>query len=254
MDNWALITGASAGIGYEFARLLAADKFPLVLVARNEARLQQVARELESAYQIPTKVIPSDLSRKESAAQIFDALKPVNVSVLINNAGFGYRGDFLQTDLQRSIDMLNVNMNAVVQLTWLFAQPMRQRRSGRILNVASTAAFQPGPLTAIYYASKAFVFSFSLALEQEFAGSGVTVTTLCPGATRTEFHERANMQRSTRWLHMMSAAEVARIGYRGLQSGKSIIIPGFMNKLTSVFARRLPVRFTARVVQKINAT
>jgi short-subunit dehydrogenase len=148
--------------------------------------------------------------------------------------------------------MMHVNMDALVQLTHLFVQPMLKRRSGRILNVGSTAGFQPGPFTNVYYATKAFVFSFSVALAEELAGSGITVTTLCPGFTKTEFHERAGMQRSSRSFPMMSAQEVARIGYLGLMSGKRVVIPGWRNKITAAVSRRLPVSLTAKIVRRMN--
>lgn len=254
MSEWALITGASSGIGCELCKLFAADRFNLVLVARNEARLKRVAGELQATHGISTKVLAKDLSEATTPSEIFDALRDIPISILVNNAGFGWRGQFVRGELQRSLEMMRVNMDALAQLTHLFAQPMLARGQGRILNVASTAAFQPGPLTAIYYATKAFVFSFSGGLAEELAGTGVTVTTLCPGPTRTEFFERAEMQRSSPWLHMMSAEKVAKIGYRGLMKGKRIVIPGIMNKITSTIARCLPAPTTARIVRKINSS
>jgi len=160
-------------------------------------------------------------------------------------------GPFAEDDLKCSVDMIRVNVESLVQLTHLFLRPMLARKAGRILNIASTAAFQPGPFTAIYYASKAFVFSFSVAIAEELSGTGVTVTTLCPGFTKTEFHERAGMQRSS-GIPMMSAEVVATAGYRGMLRGKRIVIPGTMNKVTSALARQMPVVFTAKVVRKIN--
>jgi short-subunit dehydrogenase len=254
MNKWALITGASSGIGYELARLFAADRYNLVLVARNETRLKQVADELQTTHGISVQVLPKDLSQATAPAEIFQALRDIPVSVLVNNAGFGWSGEFCKGDRQLSLEMMRVNMDSLVQLTHLFAQPLVARGEGRILNVASTAAFQPGPWAAIYYASKAFVFSFSVALAEELADAGVTVTAFCPGATRTEFFERANMQRSSPLLRLMPAEKVARIGYRGLMSGKRIVIPGVMNKITSTIARCLPPRVTARIVRKINTS
>jgi len=254
MSKWALITGASSGIGYELAKLFAADRYNLVLIARNETRLKHVADELQTTHGISVRVLPKDLSQATAPGEIFQALRDTPVSVLVNNAGFGWRGQFCQGDLPLSLEMMRVNMDSLVQLAHLFAQPMVTRGEGRILNVASTAAFQPGPWTAIYYASKAFVFSFSVALAEELAGTGVTVTTFCPGATRTEFFERANMQRSSGLVRLMAAEKVTRIGYRGLMSGKRIVTPGVMNKITSTIARCLPARLTARIVRKINAS
>jgi short-subunit dehydrogenase len=253
MKEFALITGATAGIGYELAKLFAADHFNLALVARDEVRLKSVATELRSAHNIEVIVFPRDLSNTVAPREIFDAFRETPVSVLVNNAGFGSQGAFAEEKGELSLNMMHVNMDALVQLTHLFVQPMLKRRQGRILNVASTAAFQPGPFTNIYYATKAFVFSFSVALAEELAATGITVTTLCPGFTKTEFHERAGIQRSSSWLKMMPAQDVARIGYRGLINGQRIVIPGLMNKMTAAVSRRLSPIFSARIVRRMNA-
>ena len=252
MKEFALITGATAGIGYELAKLFAADGFHLVLVARDEVRLKNVATELQTAHNIEAIVLPKDLANSSAPREIFETLRDTPVSVLVNNAGFGSQGAFADEKLELSLNMMHVNLDALVRLAHLFIQPMLKRRRGRILNVASTAGFQPGPFTNIYYATKAFVFSFSVALAEELADSGVTVTTLCPGFTKTEFHQRAGMKRSSRWLPMMSAQDVARTGYRGLMNGKRIVIPGWRNKLTAAVSRRLPATFTARIVRRMN--
>ena len=252
MKEFALITGATAGIGHELAKLFAADHFNLVLVARNETRLKNVANELQKTHKIEAIVLAKDLSNSAAPREIFGALGNAPISVLVNNAGFGSQGAFAEEKLELSLDMMHVNMDALIQLTHLFVEPMLKRKQGRILNVASTAGYQPGPFTNVYYATKAFVFSFSVALAEELAGTGVTVTTLCPGFTRTEFHERAGFERSSRWLSMMSAQDVARIGYNGLMSRKRIVIPGAMNKLTAAISRRLSPIFTARIVRRMN--
>jgi short-subunit dehydrogenase len=252
MNDWALITGATAGIGFELARFFAADRFNLALVARNEPRLTQVAVELRAKHGIQVKVIPKDLSSDTVPKEIFDELRGTPVSVLVNNAGFGWRGAFAQDNPRHSLEMMRVNMDALVELTYWFVQPMLAARQGRILNVASLAAFQPGPFTNIYFATKAFVFSFSVALAEELAGTGVTVTTLCPGSTQTEFFERAEMGPSRRDLLMMDAGVVAEIGYRGLMTGKRIVIPGVLNKITSTLAKHTPARLSAKVVRKLN--
>jgi len=253
MKDFALITGATAGIGYELAKLFAADQFNLVLVARDEARLKNVATELRNGHNIEAVVLPKDLSDSSAPREIFEALHDTPVSVLVNNAGFGSQGAFGDEKLDLSLKMMHVNMSALVQLTHLFLQPMLKRRQGRILNVASTAAFQPGPFTNVYYATKAFVFSFSVGLAEELAGTGTTITTLCPGYTRTEFHERANIKRSAR-LKMMSPQAVARAGYQGLMAGKIIVIPGGMNRIRSIIARALPAPFTAKIVRRMNVS
>src|SRR5579862_2755829 len=225
MNEWALITGGSAGIGLDLAKVFAANKFNLVLIARNEARLKQVADELRGKHGIETKTLAKDLSLPNAPQEIFDALRDIPISVLVNNAGFGWRGAFAEGDLQRqTLDMMHVNMDSLVALTRLFLPPMLERKSGRIMNVASTAAFQPGPFSNIYFATKAFVFSFSTALSEELAGTGVTVSAFCPGTTRTEFFERAGMNMSGRDLVMMNADVVAQIGYDGLMRGKRIVI------------------------------
>lgn len=251
MSEWALITGASSGIGRELAKLFAADQFNLVLVARNESRLAELASELRGRNGIEVRVLAKDLNLPTAPAELFEALRDIPVSILVNNAGVGWRGAFVKTDLSRSLDIMRLNMDALVRLTHLFAQPMLARRAGKILNVASTAAFQPGPMIAIYYASKAFVHSFSYALAEELDGSGVSVTTLCPGTTYTEFFERGNFG-PVRAPFTMSAKDVAVAGYRGLMAGKRVVIPGATNKIASFLAKRLPLAMTTAVVRRLH--
>jgi hypothetical protein len=173
--------------------------------------------------------------------------------VLVNNAGFGWRGAFADCDLQHeALDMMHVNMDALVVLTRLFVPPMLARKQGRVMNVASTAAFQPGPFANIYFATKAFVLSFSQALAEELEGTGLTVTALCPGSTRTEFFERAKMKDSRHDWQMMDAGVVAWIGYRGLMRGKRVVIPGLLNKFTSTLVNFIPTGVTTKIVRKLN--
>ena len=253
MNEWALITGGSMGIGHELAKVFAANKFNLVLVARNEARLKQVADELRAQHGIETKILVQDLSHGTAPQEIFDALRDTPISVLVNNAGFGWRGAFAGCDLQSAaLDMMHVNMDSLVALTRLFVAPMLARKQGRILNVASTAAFQPGPFANIYFATKSFVLSFTLALAEELEGTGVSATALCPGTTRTEFFERAGMKNMRREALMMDAGLVARIGFRGLMHGKRVVIPGVLNKITSTLVNFVPTRLTTKIVRKIN--
>ena len=252
MREWALITGASTGIGLELAEVLADAGFNLALLARNLDRLQVVSDELRAVHRIETRVLPIDLSVPGAAAKTFESLRDVPISALVNNAGFGTYGPFAQSDLPSQSGIMQVNIVALVELTRLFVQPMLGRRAGRILNVASTAAFQPGPMVSVYYASKAFVFSFSYALSDELKDTGVTVTALCPGMTKTEFQKRANLRESHSWP-MMSARAVAEAGYAGMMKGKRVVIPGVFNRIGSFFARRVPLRLTSAIVRRIHA-
>jgi len=257
MSKNALITGASSGIGYELAKRFAEDGTNLVLVARDEARLAQIAKEIQAAQRVSVKVIRADLSRAAAPAEVYRETQRASVAVdyLVNNAGFGLGGPFLDTDLQGELDMLQVNVVSLVHLTKLYLQEMRARRLGGILNVASTAAFQPGPLMSIYYASKAFVLSFTEAIAEELRGSGITATALCPGPTATDFHRRAKTEGvrliKSKAIGMMTAREVAEIGYRGFLQGRVIVIPGLFNKLGAQSARISPRFAVRRVVRKL---
>jgi short-subunit dehydrogenase len=254
MQKSALITGATAGIGSEFANVMAANGYALALVARDQPRLAERARALENQFHVPVKVLARDLSDPTAPAKIFDQLRRESfpISVLVNNAGFGVYGQFAETDLEKEMQMLQVNMGAVVQLTKLFLKPMLERREGRILNVASTASFQPGPWLSLYSASKAFVFSFSCALALELKGAGVSVTALCPGGTRTEFQQRAGMEHKGGLFAPMSARRVAEIGYKAMIKGRPIVIAGWKNWLMIQMSRQSPMMLTARVAARLN--
>jgi hypothetical protein len=251
MEKWALITGGSTGIGRELAEVCAAEGWNQVLVARNQDRLKVVAEELRAVHKVQTRFLPVDLSTTGAAEKIFGALKDVPISLLINNAGFGTYGAFSESTFSEQSDMIQVNVAALVQLTKLFLQPMLERSNGRILNVASTAAFQPGPKVSVYYASKAFVFSFSYALADELQGTGVTVTALCPGMTKTEFQKRANMKEGGPF-GLMPARTVAEQGFQGMLRGKRVVIPGIMNRIGAFFARRVPLRLSSTIARKIH--
>jgi len=246
----ALITGASAGLGAEYAKLFAADKHDLVLVARRRDRLEALARELQSAHGVTARVVTADLALPDGATRVVDEVGRLGLEIdfLVNNAGFGTSGAFVELDAGRELEMIRVNVAALVALTRAFLPGMVARRRGRILNVGSTAGFPPGPFMAVYYASKAFVNSFTEALWYELRGTGVTATVSCPGATATEFADVAGSSRSLLFrLGAASPALVARQAYRAMMKGKAIVIHGLKNKLT-VQSLRISPRALARAV------
>jgi short-subunit dehydrogenase len=254
-EQTALVTGASAGIGRELARLAAIDGHDLVLVARRRERLEELASELGVAHGVAVTVIAADLSDRDAPADIAGRLRAAGtpVDVLINNAGFGSCGPFSEADLEREMAMIDLNVRAVMQLTHLFLPEMLARKRGRILNLASIAGFVPGPYMATYYASKAFVLSFTEALAAELRGTGVTVTASCPGPTSTEFGAVARSDDTN--LFRRGAADatlVARHAYRAMMAGKVVAIPGFMNKLTAQCTRLAPRALLRGVVAYLN--
>jgi len=240
----ALITGASSGIGLELAQRFARNDYELVLVARNRQRLEQIAAELKRV-----KVIAKDLALSLAPEEIHQEVPKIDV--LVNNAGYTVFGKFAETPLAEELSMMQVNMTALVSLTKLYLPQMIAAGNGRILNVASTAAFQPGPLMAIYYATKAFVLSFSEAIANELEGTGVTVTALCPGPTATGFQERGKMQNSglVKGKKIMDARTVAEVGYRALMAGKPVVIPGLKNQLLAQSIRVSPRRVVTKIVR-----
>ncbi len=243
-----LITGASTGIGYELAKLFARDHHNLVLVARSAAKLGQVAAELQ-VHGITVKTIALDLSTPLAPKFLFDQLLDTPIDILLNNAGFGAFGDFAEMPEEEILGQIELNVTALTQLTRLFLPPMVQRHSGRIMNVASTAAFQPGPLMAVYYATKAYVLSFSEAIANELRHSGVTVTCFCPGATHTGFAKRAGTERSRlfKQLGAMSADKVALDGYRALMEGRTVAISGAHNWLVAQSTRFAPRKLVTAI-------
>ncbi len=253
----ALITGATFGIGYELAKIFARDNFNLILVARNLEKLNQIKSEL-SKHEILIHTIQKDLTSPNSPVELYNEVKQNNfqVDILINNAGFGLLGPFVELDLKSQLDMIQLNITSLVHLTHLFLPEMIHRKNGKIMNVASTAAFQPGPNMAIYYATKAFVLSFSEALNAELKGTGVSVSALCPGPTKTEFQKRARMENinleRTKLIPYMSAEKVARIGYTGLMKGNRVIIPGLMNKTGVILVKFFPKSIILAVLKKFN--
>lgn len=254
-NSTALITGATGGLGCEFARLLAADGSDLVLLARNEGALYALRAEIEGKFPIRCHVCVCDLSIPGAAQFAFDFVQSlgVRVDILVNNAGFGDYGPFESCDLARQEALMQVNMAALVGLTRLFLPSMRVHGYGRILNVASLAAFQPGPLMSVYYASKAFVLSFSQALAYELKKTGVTVTALCPGPTRTGFERNASAENSGLFhrLPVQQAARVAAYGYKKMRRGKVVAVPSFCNRLLAFLSPRAPRSLVCGMVWRI---
>ncbi|MFC0189860.1 SDR family NAD(P)-dependent oxidoreductase [Fictibacillus aquaticus] len=249
-----LITGASSGIGLSFSEMFAQQGYSLVLTARNDARLMEIAEQLQTKYNVHVKTIAQDLSLSQAPALLAAELDAQNITIdiLINNAGFAAYGPFTDTKWEEERDMITVNITALTELTKRLLPGMVSRNKGKILNVASTAAFQPGPLMAIYYATKAYVLSFSEALSYELRNTNITVTALAPGATSTNFESRANLGESRLFKSgAMSADEVARAGFNALMQGKRLVIPGAKNKLLASVVRFLPRKTVLKIVHYV---
>jgi uncharacterized protein len=250
----ALITGASSGIGEELAELFARDKTSLILVARSEDKLRALAERLSKTYGIQTLVLPSDLSRPQAAQSLFDAVTAAGwtVDCLVNNAGFGGLGYFEEMPLSQLSDMIQVNVLALTELTRLILPGMVARKQGQILNVASTASFQPGPNAAVYYASKAYVRYLSEGLQTELAGTGVTVTCLAPGPTKTQFNDVAKMGETPVFrFNSMDVKPVALAGYNALRAGRTLVVPGLVNKLLQCSAKYTHWGIVKQVMKRI---
>ena len=250
-----LITGASGGIGYELAKLFAKDRHHLVLVARSAEKLTQFAGELQRQFGVKVKPVAFDLAEPAAAKSLFDQMQHegITVDILVNNAAYGVLGEFAEIALEESLGQLQLNVVTVTALTRLFVGPMKERRSGKIMNVASTAGFQAGPRMAVYYATKAYVISFSEALASELEGSGVAVSCLCPGPTDTGFQKRAAMENTTlaRKPGTMDAKTVALDGYRGLMTGKTLVIPGMLNWLVAESVRFAPRKVVTGISKRL---
>lgn len=254
----AVVTGASAGIGRELARGLAARGHDLVLVARSRERLELLAEEVVAEHGIAARTLVADLAEEGAGEAVLRAVEREEgrpVDTLVNSAGAATFGPFTETPVDETLHTIRLNVVALTALTRLFLPGMQERGRGRILNVSSTAGFQPGPLMSVYYATKAYVLHFSEGIADELRDTGITVTALCPGPTRTEFHGRAGMERSglLRDRLMMDSATVARAGLRGMQRGKPVVVPGLFNKLGLLAPRLLPRTFVARAVRRIQA-
>ncbi len=257
MKETVLITGASSGIGLELAKCFAADGSRLILVARNTEALETLARELRQSHKIEVHVLTADLSLPETPQRVFTELSMQNISVdvLVNNAGFGAHGSFVEMDLLRQLGMIYVNITALTELTGLFLPGMIQRNRGGILNVGSVAGFLPGPGMTVYFATKAFVLSFTEALSEELAGTGLKVSVLCPGPTESNF---GNVARGTKTRQLnaskMSAEAVAVHGHRAFRDGKVTVVPGLQNKAFVFMNRILPRPIPRKIVKRYNRT
>lgn len=251
----ALITGASNGIGLELAKVHASKGGNLVLVARNKSKLDELKIELENQYKIKVYTIGKDLSLSAAAQEVYDETKQLNIQIdyLINNAGFGDYGMFVDLDWNKQAQMIQLNITTLTHFTHLYLQDMVRRGEGKIMNVASTAAFQSGPTMAVYFATKAFVLNFSEAVDNEVRDKGVTVTTLCPGPTESGFQAAAAMEESAlvKGKKFASSKEVAVYGYKSMMNGKTIAIHGFMNALMANTVRFAPRAFAVKMVRKL---
>ncbi len=250
----ALITGASGGIGLELAREFAKDGYNLVLVARSKDKLESIGADFAKQYNISATVVAKDLSEASAPDELYNELKTrgIQIDALVNNAGFGNYGKFVESILEKELQAMQLNMVALTHLSKLFVTDMVARKRGKILNVASTAAFQPGPLMAVYYATKAYVLSFSEAIANELEGTGVTITVLCPGPTESDFQARAAMQDSKLVQgRLMKADEVAAQGYQATKRGQTLVIPGLTNQLGTLAARFLPRKAVTRIIRGV---
>jgi uncharacterized protein len=251
MKKTVLITGASGGIGLAFAEVFVREGYNLVLIARSEDKLIAAKNKLEAQHPIVVEVIATDLTQPSAPLEIFNTIMAKNkhIDILVNNAGVGDFGNFSDADWDKQHRMVQLNILAMMQMTKLFMKPMQEAGYGKILNLASVAAFQPGPLMSVYYATKAFTLSFSEALFRELKGSGVTVTALCPGPTETGFVDAASMANSKlfRSLKVAKVEDVAAYGYRALMKGWAVVVHGFLNNLL-VFSVRLMPRFMVREI------
>jgi uncharacterized protein len=251
----ALITGASLGIGLEFAKTYAAAKNDLVLVARNEEKLNALAAEIKISFNVKVKVITGDLSNMDEVQKVYDTCKAENIAIdyLVNNAGFGDFGFFAESNWDKQAQMIDLNIKSLTKMCRLFIPDMVARKSGKILNVASTAAFQPGPTMAVYYATKSYVLFFSEAIYNELQGTGVSVTCLCPGATESGFQAAAAMEESNlvKGKKLPTSKEVAEFGYNAMMKNKMTVIHGLLNTIMATSIRFTPRKLALAIVRKI---
>lgn len=253
MNKYCLITGAASGIGYEFARLFLKDSFNLVLIDKNYKKLQEIEQEFKTAYQSNVVILNFDLTKQGIAQKIYSEVKAQNiqVDVLINNAGFGIYGYFGNINWQNQLDLIQLTIVTNTHLTKLFLADMLARNNGKILLVSSVAAFQPGPLMSVYYASKSYLLSFGLAIANELKGTNVKVTTMCPGMTKTNFQKTNGNVSSKYGILCASASSVAKIGFRALKKGKILVIPHFYNHIIANIHRLVPLVVAAKLSRSL---
>jgi hypothetical protein len=252
MYKTALVTGAASGLGFELALLLAKDNYNLYLIDIDAGNLKSAQEEIKSISKASVFTVVKDLSKPNSALEIVNELKHP-IDILINNAGFGLFGAFYETNWEREAQMLHLHVITTTHLTKLILKGMMERGSGKILNVSSLAAFQPGPLMALYYASKAYILSFSEAIANELKDTGITVTALCPGQTNTSFQDVVSNSTSENKINfnMAEAKDVALYGYMAMHKGKTLAIPGVINKFLSKLHRFVSRKMATRIVRKI---
>lgn len=253
MQQFALVTGASSGIGQELAKLCARDGYNLILVARDQQRLETLGAKLRRAYGVEALVLARDLGGPEAGQAVYAAVKAreLNVEILINSAGFGGYGEFMAADWEKEAAMIALNITALTQLCKLFGRDMQARGSGQILNLASVAAFLPGPLMAVYYATKHYVLAFSESLAEELTGSGVSVTALCPGPSRSQFAKTARAHKTRAFARPLpSAVAVAAHGYRAMMAGQVVAIYPFSSRLAAFLTRLAPRWLVRRLIHR----
>lgn len=252
--NYTLITGASTGIGYELAKLFAKDRHNLILVARDEGKLETAKNEL-SKYNVEVKILSLDLSKSEDIQGLFNyvEMNKLNVDILVNNAGIGTFGDFSEIEWVKEEALIDINIKVLTKLTKYFLPKIIECKNGGILNVASTAAFCSGPRMAAYYASKAYVLNLTEAIYEECKDSGISISCLCPGPVKTTFQDKAGIKKSeSAKKYLMDAEEVAKVSYKDFKKGKLIIIPGMKNKLLVIGNKLLPRRISRKIILKTN--
>lgn len=259
LKGYVLITGGNKGIGLALAKTFAKNGHPLVLVGKDASALYRARDMLKNDYHVPVSLIQRDLTKKENVQAVYTLLqdRKIQIDILVNNAGFGTYGPFIETDLEKELQLIQLNMQCVTHMTKLFSKDMAARGYGKILNIASTSAFQPGPYMAVYFASKAYVLHFSEALHHEFNRYGVTVTALCPGPTKTDFTEHAKGSGKARiFQSMLPVEKVAHLGYKALMNNQSYKVVGFKNNLLRQLNRCMPrgltVAITGMLLSKVD--